>query len=71
MTHGKAVRIAKSFLCKIIGRKDIISKNQFQAPVIYRQVLKFGDKFYGFYLSPATNSSSEKNLFKKFGVKEL
>ena len=29
VTHGNAVRIAKSVLCKIICRKDIISNKQF------------------------------------------
>ena len=46
VTHGKTVKIAKSVLCKIIARKDIIFNKQFRAPTIYRQVLIFVDKFY-------------------------
>ena len=45
MIHGKSVRIAKSVLCNIIARKDIISNKQFRALTIYRQVLIFVDKF--------------------------
>ena len=45
VTHGKTVKIAKSVLCKIIARKDIILNKQFPAPTIYLQVLIFVDKF--------------------------
>ena len=45
VTHGKTVKIAKSVLCKIIARKDIILNKQFPAPTIYVQVLIFVDKF--------------------------
>ena len=45
VTHGKTVRIAKSVLCKIIARKDIISTKQFRAPTIFLQVLGLVDKF--------------------------
>ena len=39
VTHSKTVKIAKSVLCKIIARKDIIFNKQFRAPTIYCQVL--------------------------------
>ena len=39
VTHDKTVRIAKSVLCKVIARKDIIFNKQFRAPTIYHQVL--------------------------------
>ena len=45
VTHGKTEKIAKSVLCKIIARKDIIFNKQFRAPTIYHQVLIFVDKF--------------------------
>ena len=45
VTHRKTEKIAKSVLCKIIARKDIIFNKQFRAPTIYNQVLIFADKF--------------------------
>ena len=39
VTHGKAVKIAKSALRKIIARKDIMFNKQFRVPTFYRQVL--------------------------------
>ena len=47
--HGKTVKIAKSVLCKIIAREDIIFNKQFRAPTIYHQVLIFIDKFCCFF----------------------
>ena len=73
VAHGKTARIAKSVLCKIVSRKDIISNKQFRAPTIYCQVLIFVDKLYWFFFHrrPATNRKSEKYLFKISSVKEL
>ena len=45
VTHGKMMKTAKSVLCKIIARKDIIFNKEFRAVTIYCQVLIFLDKF--------------------------
>ena len=50
VTHRKTEKIAKSVLCKIIARKDIIFNKQFRAPTIYNQVLIFVDKFCWFFI---------------------
>ena len=39
VAHGKTAKIAKSVLCKIIARKDIIFNKQFPASTIYCEVL--------------------------------
>ena len=62
------MKIAKSILCKIITRKDLISNKQFRPPTNYSQVLISVDKFCWFFFHQLQIGVLNS---KKFDVKEL
>ena len=67
VTPGKIARIAKSILCKIIARKDIISNEQFPTSTVYRQLLIFVDKFCLIFYHQREKGVL-KNIFSKILV---
>ena len=76
VTHGKTVEVAKSVLCKIIARKDIIFNKQFRAPIINRQVLIFVDKFCWFFfhqlqVGVLKNICSKNLIYRNFNRNSL
>ena len=63
------MKIAQSVLCKIIAHKNIIFNKQFWAPIIYRQVLIFVDKFCWFFFHQV-QVGVLKNICSKIWYKE-